>query len=171
MIIKTFAYITRGITWIIYLLIILSLAMVAPILLGWKPVVVLSGSMEPAYRVGGLIYYKEAVFEEISIGDGVTFEIGDGSLATHRVVETDTDTQSFITKGDNNDSNDSNPVYFNQVVGKASKICIPYAGYFFSITKNIPVIIFMVMVLIADYLLKTYVENKRQKQECQPENG
>ena len=117
-------------------------------LVGYRPVVVLSGSMEPTYPVGSVIYYKTAEYADISVGDAITFGIGEGSLATHRVIEKDDTNQEFRTKGDNNPTEDPNPVIYANVAGKTAKIAIPYAGIISTHLKEIPVIIMIGAVLI-----------------------
>lgn len=160
MVLKAIKNIIHGLALLVYLIIILCLIIAAPMLLRWRPVVVLSGSMEPAYQVGGLIYYKHVDFDEISVGDAITFKIGDGSLATHRVVEIDKDSQAFTTKGDNNDANDMEPVNYSDVVGIASDICVPYAGYFVSYIKALYMILIMAAILVADMLISAIIKRK-----------
>jgi len=73
---RLFAGIAKMLSWLVYAAIFAALAIAAPILFGYRPVAVLSGSMEPAYPVGSIIYYKAADFNEINAGDAVTFKIG-----------------------------------------------------------------------------------------------
>lgn len=118
-------------SWPVYLCIAGYLLIAAPILAGYRPVVVLSGSMEPAFPVGSVIYYKKASFEQIQEGDSITFHAGeDGSLVTHRVVEKQELSRDFITKGDANETADPVPVSYDRVAGRTADMCIPYAGYF-----------------------------------------
>ena len=49
---KTLKHITNFLSIIVYVCIIGFLAIAAPLVLGYHPVVVLSGSMEPTYHVG-----------------------------------------------------------------------------------------------------------------------
>ena len=87
-------------SWPVYLCIAGYLLIAAPMLAGYRPVVVLSGSMEPTFPVGSVIYYKAASFEQIQEGDPITFHAGeDGSLVTHRVVEKQELSSDFITQG------------------------------------------------------------------------
>ena len=75
-------------SWPVYICIAAYLLIAAPLILGYHPVVVLSGSMEPAFPVGSIIYYKETPCDKIQAGEIITFHAGDGgSLVTHRVVE------------------------------------------------------------------------------------
>lgn len=127
---KIIAAVIRVLSWAVYMVIGVSLLLAAPMVFSYRPVVVLSGSMEPVYPVGSVIYYKSATFDEIQVDDVITFSIGDGALATHRVIEKHEADRSFSTKGDNNPSADSNPVEYSRVEGKATKFAIPYAGYF-----------------------------------------
>ena len=127
--------------------------MAAPILAGYRSVIVLSGSMEPAYPVGSIMYYKAVDFDSIAIGDAITFKIGESALATHRVVKKNEEEQSFVTKGDSNPSEDMEPVAYEAVVGRATDFAIPYAGYFAHYIQNVYIIVIMGVILLIGMLL------------------
>ena len=115
-------------SWPVYICIAAYLLIAAPLILGYHPVVVLSGSMEPAFPVGSIIYYKETPCDKIQAGEIVTFHAGDGgSLVTHRVVENNTLMGQFVTKGDANEKADVNPVSYEEFIGKLT-LSIPYLG-------------------------------------------
>lgn len=140
-------------SWPVYLCIAAFLLIASPLAAGYRPVVVLSGSMEPAYHVGSVIYYKAAPFEEIAAGNPITFRVGeDGSLVTHRVVEKRESSQEFVTKGDANETADPNPVSYALVAGKASGVSIPYAGYLVTFGKRPAVIAVMAGILFLGML-------------------
>lgn len=72
-------------------MILLAIALVGVRLVGLTPFAVLSGSMEPTYHVGSLIYVKDAEPSEIEVGDPITFVVNEDLLvATHRVVGIET---------------------------------------------------------------------------------
>lgn len=75
-------------TWVLVLCVFILAMLLAGIrLLGFSPYAVLSGSMEPAYHVGDLIYVEKVAPEEIKVGDPITFVLNDDLVAaTHRVV-------------------------------------------------------------------------------------
>ena len=100
--------------------ILLVLPLTLPKLFGIHIFGVLTGSMEPEYPVGCAVYVKEIDFEEIKTGDPITYRLGTDTdlVATHRVVEIDSEQQAFITKGDANQSADVDAVSYSQVVGK-----------------------------------------------------
>ena len=54
---------------IIYILITVYLVICIPMIFGHTPVVVLSGSMEPTYKVGSVIYYKKISEKELKVED------------------------------------------------------------------------------------------------------
>lgn len=104
-------------------------ALLIPRAMGYDVYAVLSGSMEPYYHVGSIVYVDTDVEpEEINVGDPVTFKVGEGTLVTHRVTAVLTDTQEFMTKGDANEDEDLAPVPFQSVIGKAG-MSIPMIGY------------------------------------------
>ncbi len=86
-------------------------------LFGYRPYVVLSGSMEPTYPTGSLLIVQDAVASDVAAGDPITFRLDDSTVATHRVVRIDTEEEQFVTKGDNNDFEDT-PISFDKLVGK-----------------------------------------------------
>ena len=120
----------NGITTVLVtLIVLLALALVGVRLFGLTPYVVLSGSMEPTYHVGSLLYVKKIAPEAVQVGDPITFVLDENlTVVTHRVVEIDAENQYFYTKGDANDAVDGSPVYFPNLIGKPV-FSVPYLGY------------------------------------------
>jgi signal peptidase len=96
-----------------------------PRYMGWQGVIVLSGSMEPTLKVGGLVYIDtHAKAEDIKVGDIITFDglAGfRGRNVTHRVIDITRDGEGnllFHTKGDANEVPDQEAVPSANLVGK-----------------------------------------------------
>lgn len=107
-------------------------------LMGYQVFNVISGSMEPTYSVGDLIYVKDVNPYEIEVGTPITFVLNeDLVVATHRVVEVDAENQHFYTKGDANETADASPVHFNNVIG-VPQFSIPLLGYVSDFIQNPP---------------------------------
>lgn len=157
---KVLLGILKTLSCVVYAVIIVALAIAAPMLFGYNPVIVLSGSMLPDYPVGSITYYKSADFSDIEIGDAITFDLGEESLATHRVVEINETAQEFTTKGDNNETQDTNPVSYTEVQGKTVDLAIPYAGYFIAFVKSWYVIGICAFILIMDLI---FTKDKKEK--------
>jgi signal peptidase I len=90
----------------------------------YRPLVVLSGSMEPSMPTGSLVLTKSVDPGTVRVGDVITFRLLSGShetdSATHRVVaiEQRPEGLSFITKGDANQAPDPTPVPSSALVGR-----------------------------------------------------
>ncbi|NQS76880.1 MAG: signal peptidase I [Peptococcaceae bacterium] len=70
---------------------------------GYKPFIVLSGSMEPAIMAGDLIVTKNIAPENVAVGDVISFRVENDIMVSHRVTEIQTaGGLSFLTKGDAN---------------------------------------------------------------------
>lgn len=114
-----------------YLLLIAAIALtigcVVALLLGMKLYCVQTGSMYPKYPVGTLIVVSPTEPESIQTGDVITFVISSNTVVTHRVVEVDKDRRSFVTKGDNNNVADTEPVRYENLLGKV-ELGVPYIG-------------------------------------------
>ena len=89
---------------------------------------VISGSMEPEYPVGSLIYVKDVDPSEIKVGDVITYVLPNDMPSTHRVIDIDAENQHFYTKGDANEAADGAPVHFKNLIG-TPVFTIPYLGY------------------------------------------
>ncbi len=125
-------------------------------LAGFEIFTVLSGSMEPAYHTGSVIYVKEVDCTRLSAGDVITFSIGGGTIATHRIVEVIPDENNssvlnFRTKGDANEVVDGNLVNSADVIG-SPVFTIPYLGFFAAYIQAPPGM-YMVFALTAFVLL------------------
>lgn len=94
-----------------------------------KPVVVVSGSMEPEIPVGSLVFIDQRD-QSVDPGDVIAYRIGDttDTMIVHRVVDQNND-GTYITKGDSNDTADPASVTKQQIVGKEI-FCVSKAGKF-----------------------------------------
>ena len=160
----------KVLSWIVIVVIVAYVAIAAPIVMGYRPVVVLSGSMTPTYPVGSIVYYHNCNFEELTVGNAITFRAGD-SLVTHRITTVNKDSGTVVTKGDNNETEDPNPVEANEIVGKATGFAIPYAGYFVTYGKKPVAIVVMAAILLINYVLEKLFsgqkgEKKRGKKKA-----
>ena len=69
-------------------ILICAILLVGVRIVGLTPYAVLSGSMEPTYHVGSLIYVQKIDPAEITVGMPITFVVNEDLLmATHRVVD------------------------------------------------------------------------------------
>ncbi len=127
---------------LVVLAVLLAVALVGVRLVGLKPFVVLSGSMEPAYHVGSLIYVKEVDYKELKVGDPITYMLSQDTVVTHRIIEVlvdeeDPDTIRYFTQGDANDAPDGTSVHYKNIIGKPV-FSVPYLGYVSNYIQNPP---------------------------------
>ena len=96
-----------------------------PSIFGYKPFVVLSGSMEKTINKGDLIFVKKINTYKLKVGDIIAFRNNDNTVTTHRIKEIlkSSNKICFKTKGDNNNDVDQEITCSNLVEGKyVSKI-------------------------------------------------
>ena len=118
---------------LVTLVVILALLLVGARVVGLQVFTVLSGSMEPTYHTGSLIYVKKVDPYTIKEGQPITFMLDENTVATHRVVgivpdEEDPTVIRFRTKGDANEAEDGSLVHYKNVIGTPI-FSIPYLGY------------------------------------------
>ena len=119
-------------TIILIVLLAAALVIVAPRLLGYKEMAVLSGSMEPTIPVGSLLYVKEMDASQLEVGDVCTYYLDSETFVTHRVISVDEASATLVTQGDANEDPDP-AIGFDVVFGRAD-FHLPWLGY---ITMNI----------------------------------
>lgn len=92
---------------------------VVPSVFGYRPFFVLSGSMEKEIHKGDLIITKIIEPSTLKINDVIAFRDEENTVTTHRIIdmiERDGNTY-FVTKGDNNNTQDQNLVEYKDVEG------------------------------------------------------
>lgn len=135
---------------------VLTVLLVLPGLFGIHPLIVQSGSMEPVYPKGSMVYVRGTDPVGLAEGDAVTFRLTDGeTLVTHRITQIDMEREEIHTKGDANVREDSTPTSFEQVVG-VPFFCIPglgsLAGYLSSVAGKAGIILLVVMVCLLSWM-------------------
>lgn len=108
--------------------IIFTGALTLPKLFGYVPYVVTSGSMEPAIKTGAVAFVNANDTEALT-GDVVAFMTGDGAVVLHRLVDYDSGTDTYTTKGDANDVEDQLPLEREAIIGTYT-MQVPGLGYF-----------------------------------------
>ena len=173
------ARLCNGIGIVILLVVLLiSVPVAAPRILGYQVYEVETGSMEPEYPKGSLVYVREQSASEIQVGDVITFRLGTNTsyVMTHRVA--DIEEGDFVTKGDANDSVDPEKVMAENLIGKTVH-CIPKLGYFSAKMQQQEGIIALLLLFLTVALLfwightlegsEGKQQEKEQKEEGQEE--
>ena len=91
-----------------------------PSFCGWKPFIVLSGSMETQILPGDVAVVKEIDAKELKENDIIAFKEDDNMVITHRIIEIIKDENGdtkYKTKGDNNNEEDDGVVSPEQIEG------------------------------------------------------
>ena len=159
---------------LVAVVVILALLLVGVRLIGFQVFTVLSGSMEPTYHTGSLIYVREVDYRDIKVGDPITFMLDEKTVATHRVVEIQPDEEDpsvlrFVTKGDANESIDGRPVHYKNIIG-VPKFSIPYLGYVANYIQNPPGT-YVAMCGGAILLLLVFIPDLFEKDEPKKKKG
>jgi signal peptidase I len=112
------------------LALVLSLVVwsILPLLAGWTPQVILSGSMEPRIHSGDVIVTRKVQPADLTKGQVITTIDPDSpeKTRTHRVLERDS-AGKIVTKGDANRDPDSTSVSDKDVLG-LGVVRVPYVG-------------------------------------------
>ena len=129
-------------TLVVVAAVVFAVLLVGARVIGLQVYTVLSGSMEPTYHTGSLIYVKEVDPFEIEAGQVITYMLDEDTISTHRVVEVVPDAEDatvvrFRTKGDANEAEDGGLVHYKNVIG-SPVFTIPYMGYVTNYIQNPP---------------------------------
>lgn len=97
--------------------------------MGLSGFVVESDSMAPTFTRGDVVFAEKIEFDDIRVGDILTFESKDTTKRfTHRVYELDNNEQLIYTKGDANNTQDPSPIAYKFVKGRVRYV-LPFVGY------------------------------------------
>lgn len=160
-------------TLVVAVVVLLAAVLVGSRLFGVRVFSVLSGSMEPNYPTGSLIFVKEVDPFTLKEGDVITFMLDEDTVATHRIVqvvpdEEDSSVVRFQTKGDANDAPDGSLVHYKNVIG-SPVFCVPGLGYVMNYIQHPPgtyVAISAFAVLLLLMLLPDLIFDSKKKDKA-----
>jgi len=133
---------------------------------------VLTGSMEPAYPTGSLVYVKSVEPSTLRVNDVITFSLSPNVIATHRIVEVveENGATKYRTKGDANNTVDASLVGAGNIIGKVV-FSVPYLGDIANYIQNPPgtyVAIAVSVAMIAFVFITDSMINDDKKKQQQP---
>lgn len=148
-------------------LVLFCLPLTVPRLFGYEIYSVVSGSMEPAIPVDSMVYIKKEAPEDMKKDDVIAFYGARDSSAiiTHRVVENRIVMGEFITKGDANQTEDMNPVPYDNFIGRVT-LSVPKIGGAAQMFTSMEGKLLAVAVIVVALILETSasaVEKRRYR--------
>lgn len=116
--------------------------------------------MEPTIKIGDVIITKKCSQSELNVGDIISFKYGD-TIITHRINSIENTPQGirYITKGDNNNTVDTDKVEFSDIQGKyVNKIGL--AGKLLIFLKSRTAMFLVVLLILILYIHEINVNRK-----------
>lgn len=121
---------------------------------------IVSESMEPTFYKDDLAVVKSGNLEELKIGDIITFQQGD-RVISHRIAEITKENgkETFITKGDNNEVEDTEPINIQNIYGKVIWV-IPKIGKVVNYIQTVSGLINVCILIVIICILVNFRDNK-----------
>ncbi len=139
------------------LLMIIVVPLSIPRFFGYEIYHVLTDSMEPSISTGSIIYVQPVDFNQLKVGDVISYNAKHKSVVTHRIV--DIKNSSITTKGDHNQEVDMQQVKEMQVNGKVI-YSIPLLGYISSLFNKSSTVFIQFVLLFVIIIMWTYCYKK-----------
>ena len=130
------------------LILVAGLVAIAGTLLGVRPYVVESGSMEPAIHTGSVCLINSRVpFGSVQVGDVVCFESAVGKKVIHRVVAVTA--EGIETKGDANENTDGITTTEKNYIGTVAFTAaeLGYAVYWIQTPRGMVICVAVLLIL------------------------
>lgn len=165
-------------TVLVVIVVLFAILLVGVRVFGVQVYSVISGSMEPEYPVGSLIYVKKVDPAEIEVDDVITYVLPNNMPSTHRVVRIDAENQLFYTKGDANNTEDGAPVHFKNLIG-TPVFKTPFLGYVAYYIQHPPGMyiaiaagaVLLILVFLPDLFAKDEKKDKKSPAEGDTTQG
>lgn len=135
-----------------------------PSIFGYKPFIVLSGSMETEIYKGDLVIVKSILPETLQVNDIIAFKDAEETVTTHRIIDivNKEGVNYFITKGDNNNTQDQNLVEYSDVEGKYV-LRIPGIGSIMNSLAKPTTILIVLMGITLIFVIGFTISSKKQR--------
>ena len=137
-----------------------------PSIFGYKPFIVLSGSMKPQFDVGDLIIVEKANSDSLKKGDVIAFRDKKNFVTTHRItnVVNKHNETCFETNGDNNNTKDESIVCKNKIEGKYHSKITKAGNFVLFIQKPVGFTVMMLTIVVIGLIIYL-VESKKSNKE------
>lgn len=156
------------ILWILHFplwsLAIAGISLIVLFMFGIQTYVVMSGSMEPTIRTGGVVMVNSHK-NDPETGDVITYSLGETNV-THRVTRV-LDEGLFETKGDANTLSDAEEVTREQILGTVC-FSVPYLGYFIAYLKSYEGLRVLGAILLLNLCLCYWIEKREEDRVKSP---
>ena len=141
-----------------------------PDVFGYKPMIVLSGSMETSIHTGDLVFVKMVDTTTLKKNDVIAFRNEADTVTTHRIVDIvfEDGKQFFQTKGDANNANDKNLVAMEDVEGLYVGRIAGAGNFLMFMQKPIGLFIVLLVILVIG-LLWLYIVSRRDDKKYRKE--
>ena len=135
-----------------------------PDFMGYKPFIVLSGSMEPSILAGDLIVTKRIAPEDVKVGDVISFRVEKDIVVSHRVTEIQNEGGlAFLTKGDANTGMDATKVLPEKIEGQYIWRGAGIGKFALFLQTPIGMLLFVVTPLCLFIIYDIVARNRRNK--------
>lgn len=151
---------------ILRIICVICIAFAILIAVGYKPVVIQSGSMSPVIGTGDLCLVHSS--DMYLYNDIITYKVDD-IYVTHRIV-CDNNDGTFITQGDANEIEDSSPVNISDIVGKV-RLSIPKVGYVYSAITTIQGKVLLCVAMFILGLVSMALESRTKDNNINEKEG
>ena len=153
--------------FVIALMAVSIIVFLLPRIFGMELRAVVSPSMEPVHPVGAVVVIRPRPFEQIGVGDDITFvRDAHGTIVTHRVIARNTVDRTLTTQGLTNAAPDA-PVGHENVIGVVW-FSVPVVGYAFiwlePTVNKVIVAIVIVAIWLALFLVEKAVAAQKKTQ-------
>lgn len=142
-----------------------------PDVLGIKPMIVLSGSMESFIHTGDLVFVKVVDTNILKVNDIIAFRNEGNKVTTHRIIEIVKEEGKILykTKGDNNSVEDANLVKPSEIEGLYVSRIGKIGNFLMFMQQPIGLAVVLLVILIVG-IICLYVIDKVDKNKTSEED-
>lgn len=129
---------------------------------GFKAFIVLTGSMEPEISSGDVVIVNDVKQQDLKAGDIITYSVGTSKqTVTHRIINIvqKNGKTYYQTKGDNNNSTDSDLVEYEKILGTV-RFTFGKVGTIINALKTTGGIAFVALILLVSWVHSSKLDDR-----------
>ena len=154
-------------TVLVAIVVAIAVLLIGARIIGLHAYTVVSGSMEPTYHVGALVFVRSTDPLTVQAGDPITYLIAENTVVTHRCIEvipddSDETVVRYRTKGDANNAADGALVHSSNLIGKPV-FSVPLLGFAANYIQHPPGTYIAIAVAAAIVLLAFWPDDRKKE--------